>query len=489
MQSTLRKSADPIAAKGDLLVVCVADPPKPLTGPVAAVDSALGGLVARAVKDGEVEGKAGLTALFRAAAGLASPRVVVVGVGAGARDDWRSAGKAAAETASQVKARSVAVVPPESASVADIGALIEGFGVGAYRFDRFKTAGDGPSAPRRLAVHSSVARTADLRRADRVVEAVNGARDLSNTPANHLTPTILAERAKELADGIPGLSCTVLGRARLEKLGAGALLAVAQGSEEPPRMIVLRYRPPDSPRSGEVLGLVGKAVTFDTGGISIKPSGGMEEMKLDMGGGAAVLEGTALVASLGLPVEILTVIPATENMPSGRAVKPGDVVTALNGRTVEIINTDAEGRLILADGLAYAAREGATRLLDMATLTGAIVVALGNVYAGLFGSDPDWTELVRAAADDSGDLAWPMPMHERYRPLIESKVADLANASNKRQAGPVYAAQFLREFTDGLPWCHVDIAGTGMVGGAGTGFGVRLILEVAERLADAGAGD
>ena len=200
-----------------------------------------------------------------------------------------------------------------------------------------------------------------------------------------------------------------------------------------------------------------------------------------------MLEGTALVAALGLPVEILTVIPATENMPSGHAVKPGDVITALNGRTIEIINTDAEGRLILADGLAYAASEGATRLIDMATLTGAIVVALGDVYAGLFGSDPDWTELVRAAAEESGDLSWPMPMHERYRPLIESKVADLANASNKRQAGPVYAAQFLREFTDGLPWCHVDIAGTGMVGGAGTGFGVRLILAVAERLAGAGA--
>jgi leucyl aminopeptidase len=359
--------------------------------------------------------------------------------------------------------------------------------VGAYRFDRFKTGDDAPGGPRRMAVHSAIARTADLRRADRVVQAVNGARDLSNTPGNHLTPTMLAERAKELAEGVPGLTCTVLGRARLEKLGAGALLAVAQGSDEPPRMIVLRYRPPGVTRGGEVLGLVGKAVTFDSGGISIKPSGGMEEMKLDMGGGAAVLEGTALVAALGLPVEILAVIPATENMPSGHAVKPGDVITALNGRTIEIVNTDAEGRLILADGLAYAASEGATRLIDMATLTGAIVVALGDVYAGLFGSDPDWTELVRDAAEESGDLSWPMPMHERYRPLIESKVADLANASNKRQAGPVYAAQFLREFTDGLPWCHVDIAGTGMVGGAGTGFGVRLILEVAERLARAGA--
>ena len=274
----------------------------------------------------------------------------------------------------------------------------------------------------------------------------------------------------------------MLGRSRLEKLGAGALLGVARGSDEPPRLIVLRYRPGTVARPGEVLGLVGKAVTFDSGGISIKPSSGMEEMKLDMGGGAAVLEGAALVAALGLPVEVLAVVPATENMPSGHAIKPGDVLTAMDGRTIEVINTDAEGRLILADGLAYAAGEGATRLIDMATLTGAMVVALGEVYAGLFGSDDDWTALVREAAEESGDLAWPMPMHDRYRPLIESKVADLTNSSNKRQAGAVYAAQFLREFTDGLPWCHLDIAGTGMVDGQGTGYGVRLILAVAERL-------
>jgi leucyl aminopeptidase len=326
-------------------------------------------------------------------------------------------------------------------------------------------------------------RAADLARADRVVAAVNGARDLADTPANHLTPTLLAERARELADAVPGLTCTVLGRSRLEKLGAGALLGVARGSAEPPKMIVLRYRPSDVARPGEVLGLVGKAVTFDTGGISIKPAAHMEDMKLDMGGGAAVLEGAALVAALGLPVEVLAVVPATENMPGGTAMKPGDVVTAMNGRTIEVVNTDAEGRLILADALTYCARQGATRMVDFATLTGAIVVALGEVYAGLFGSDDDWTALVREAAEESGDLAWPMPMHKGYAPLIESRVADLSNSSNKRQAGPVYAAQFLREFTEGLPWCHVDIAGTGMVDGRGTGFGVRLILAVAERLA------
>ncbi len=387
------------------------------------------------------------------------------------------------EPAAGVHAGPVPLVPPDDATARQVGALVEGFGLAAYRFDRFRTAGHGAVPPaERLTVHSPVFRSADARRADRIVEAVNGARDLSNTPANHLTPTILAAHAKALADAIPGLSCTVLGTSKLQKLGAGALLAVAQGSAEPPKLIVLRYRPQSPARPGEVLGLVGKAVTFDTGGISIKPSSGMEEMKLDMGGGAAVLEGAALVAALGLPVELLAVIPATENMPSGTAVKPGDVITALDGHTIEVINTDAEGRLILADALAYAVREGATRMIDMATLTGGIVVALGEVYAGLFGSDAEWTELVRESAEESGDLAWPMPMHERYGHLIKSAVADLANASNKRQASAVYAAQCLREFTGDLPWCHIDIAGTGMIGGKGTGYGVRLILEVAERM-------
>ena len=487
MATTLRKSADPLAAKADLLVVCVPSPPS-LDGPAAAVDAALGGVVARAVKDGEVDGKARSAVVFHAADGVAAPRVVVVGTGDGEGEDWRAAGAAAARAAARVKARSVALAPPPEAGAAEVGALVEGLGTGLYRFDRYKTTGDATKdAPRvgRVAVHSPSVAAGDLRRADLVAAAVNAARDLGNTPSNDLTPTALADHAKALADATPGLTCTVLGRSRLEKLGAGALLGVAKGSDEPPRMIVLRYRPKAVARAGEVLGLVGKAVTFDSGGISIKPSGGMEEMKLDMGGGAAVLEGTALVAALGLPVEILAVVPATENMPSGHATKPGDVLTAMNGRTIEVINTDAEGRLILADALAYAAREGATRMIDFATLTGAIVVALGEVYAGLFGSDDDWTALVREAADASGDLSWPMPLHDRYRPLIESKVADLTNSSNKRQAGPVYAAQFLREFTDGLPWCHVDIAGTGMVNGQGTGFGVRLILAVAERLSGA----
>jgi leucyl aminopeptidase len=486
MHSTVRKSADVASAKADLLVVCVPAGAKRLSGPAAAVDAALGGVLARALKDKEIDGGPGSAARFHTGGALPAPRVVVVGAGGGSAEDWRSAGGATAKSLGRVATRSVALVPPDDTTAAQIGAFVEGLGTGVYRFDRFSTKGEGTTAaPGRLLVHSTTARAADLARADRVVEAVNAARDLVNTPANHLTPTMLADYAREVAAATGGLTCTVLDRARLEKLGAGALLGVAQGSAQPPKLIVLRYKPAKPAHKGEVLGLVGKAVTFDAGGISIKPASRMEEMKMDMGGGAAVLEATALIAALGLPVEILTVIAATENMPSGTAIKPGDVVTAMNGRTIEVINTDAEGRLILADALTYAARQGATRIIDVATLTGAIVVALGEVYAGLFGSDEEWTALVREAADESGDLAWPMPMHERYAPLIESATADLANASNKRQAGSVYAAQFLREFTDGLPWAHVDIAGTGMVGGKGNGFGVRLILAVADRLSAA----
>jgi leucyl aminopeptidase len=271
---------------------------------------------------------------------------------------------------------------------------------------------------------------AELRRAGRLAVAVAAARDLANTPANDLTPTALAQHARALAEATTGLTCTILERRDLQKLGAGALLSVAQGSAEPPKMIVLRYTPKRRAKTREVLGLVGKAVTFDTGGISIKPAAGMEEMKMDMAGGAVVIESIGLIAQLGLPIEVVAVVPATENMPSGTATRPGDVVRAMNGMTIEVINTDAEGRLILADALNYAATvAGATRLVDFATLTGAIVVALGEVYAGLFGSDDAWTHEVRAAGETSGDLCWPMPLHPGYAPLISSKVASSPTGS------------------------------------------------------------
>lgn len=481
--TTTRTVANPLRGRAPLALIVAK--PVALTGVAADADAALGGAIARAVRNGEITGGAGETTVFHGAT-KGPTHVVVVGVGAGeAREDWRRAGAAIAKAAAARRASKLTLALPEGVDAADAEALLIGIAYAGYRFDRFRSKdGDAPApvALEAVAVHGGQLSTARLAALDTIGARVAAARDLENTPGNHLSPPMLAAYAKDLARTVPGLSCTVYGPAQLAKMGAGALLAVAQGSANPAQLIVLRYRP-ERRTSNEVLGLVGKAVTFDSGGISIKPAGGMEDMKMDMGGGAAAIEGIAAIAQLGLPVETLAVIPSAENMPDGLAIKPGDVVTAMNGKTIEVINTDAEGRLILADALTWCARHGATRMLDLATLTGAMVVALGEVYAGLFGSDQEWTDAVRAAGEASGDLAWPMPLHEGYRPLITSSVADLSNAAKKRQAGAVYAAMFLREFTDGLPWCHLDIAGTGMVGDAGTGYGVRLIAELARAMA------
>src|SRR5207248_2154251 len=256
-------------------------------------------------------------------------------------------------------------------------------------------------------------------------------------------------------------------------------------------LIVLRY---EGGGSGPLLGYVGKAVTFDTGGISIKPSSKMQEMKFDMSGGAAVIESLGAIATLGIPVRITAVVPSTENMPSGHAMKPGDIVTAMNGKTIEINNTDAEGRLILADALAYAVEQGAERIVDLATLTGAIIVALGSTHAGLFSNDDAWFSEVEAACSSTGELGWRLPLHPEYFELTKGTVADLVNAAEVRKASSIYAAEFVRQFVDGRPWVHVDIAGTAWnqnrpyVGSGATGFGVRMLVELAERAAAGAVG-
>jgi leucyl aminopeptidase len=482
-----RTTSSPADAKVDLLIVPIPVPAKDLPKEAKALDRTLRGSIAASVADREISGRAGSMAVIHSGGRVAAPRIAVVSVGTGDLDGYRTAGHAAGKRAKALGAKSVAVVTPADCP-ADASCALEGIGLGAYRFDRFRGAPE-KDAPKRnplgkLSLIGGQADRADISWTQGMVDAVNGARDLANTPANHMTPTDLAAHALARADGIAGLTCEVLDRDAIAALGMNSFLSVSQGSAEPPKLIVMRWRPA-APATTEVLGLVGKAVTFDTGGISIKPAGGMDEMKMDMAGGAAVIEAISLIAAQKLAVEVLAVVPATENMPSGTAIKPGDVVTAMNGKTIENRNTDAEGRLILADALTYCARNGASRMVDIATLTGAIVVALGEVYTGLFGSDDEWTDAVRAAGDAGGDICWPMPMHPGYDPLIRSKVADLANAATKRQAGPIYAAQFLREFTDGLPWCHLDIAGTGMAGGAATGTGVRLFAELARSMASA----
>jgi leucyl aminopeptidase len=356
------------------------------------------------------------------------------------------------------------------------------FAAGAYKHER-----DLPPGPARVAVIAPGADRrlleAAVRRGRIVGEAVNFARALANEPGNVLTPREFAARVTAALTEV-GLAVEVLDERALEKLGMRLLLGVARGSAEPPRVIVIRYDPPGAPET-PVLALVGKGVTFDSGGLSIKPADGMDRMKDDMAGGAAVAAAMRAIALLGGGRRVVGIIPATENMPGGRATRPGDVIAGASGTTVEIINTDAEGRLILADALWYAGQLGATHLVDVATLTGACVVALGRWVSGLFGAPGAWVETVRRAADRAGDRVWPMPIYEEAREELRSEIADLVNSAG-RQGGAITGAAFLREFAAGRPWAHLDIAGTAWVEerkpyqpkGA-TGAAVRLLTELA----------
>jgi leucyl aminopeptidase len=367
------------------------------------------------------------------------------------------------------------------------GGFVEGTLLAAYEYTTHKSE---PPEDRRLdqlalSAHHDVSGPVD--RAALIAAAVNGARDLQNGPANDVTPTRMAERASELAAELDTVTVETMGRAAIEAAGMGALAAVARGSAEEPQLITLRHTPAEA--SAPTLGLVGKGVTFDSGGISIKPRAKMSEMKFDMSGGAAVLEATGAIARLGLPVPVVTVIGATENLPDGHAFKPGDILRAKNGTTIEVTDTDGEGRLILADCLVHAVEQGAERLVDVATLTGAIVTTLGNTYAGLFGPDDEWCELVAEAGRRTGEPLWRLPLHEEYAKPLESAYADIVNIVEARKAASITAAEFLRRFTGDVPWAHLDIAGTAWNTGkayapkGGSGWGVRLLIELASSLA------
>jgi leucyl aminopeptidase len=414
-------------------------------------------------------------------------RVLIAGLGK--RDEFdaeraRVAAAAAAGRAKELGAVSLSWAAPDGDGIA--AGLVEGTLLKLYSFDRFKSSrddGDGGIESLEL----TGADDSEVARATVVAGAANAARDLQNLPGNIATPTFLAERAAEIADDYETLEVELLDRDAIVAHGMGAFAAVAQGTVVEPRLIVLRYRP--SGATGPHLGFVGKAVTFDSGGISIKPSAKMQEMKYDMSGGAAVIEATEAIARLELPVTLTAVVPSTENMPSGSAMKPGDIVTAMNGKTIEVNNTDAEGRLILADALAYAIDQGAERVVDLATLTGAVLIALGHTYAGLWSNDDPWFELVSDAGSASGEIGWRMPLHPEYFDLTKGTVADLQNAAEARVAQSNYAAEFLHQFVGETPWVHVDIAGTawGMtrnyVGKGANGFGTRMLIELASRAA------
>jgi leucyl aminopeptidase len=457
----------------------------------AALDGASGGEVTLARSRGDLTGKlydvfaATMTAPFK------TPRVLLVG--AGSRGDFtadhlRRIAITGALAARQRRLARIAVVhrvgtpvtPEDAAQVIAEGVCLANFDGGAYR------TGPAPSwieaAQVRVPGDETSVRDA-LERGHILGDLSNQARTLANAPGNELTPRVFADRAAAIAKE-SGLTCEVLDEKRIAELKMGMVLGVARGSQEPPRLVVLRHDPQHAV-PGVVLGLVGKGVTFDTGGISIKPADNMDKMKDDMSGGAAVICAMSALARLEAPVRAVAVIPMTENMPGGKAVKPGDVLTSAEGKTVEIINTDAEGRLVLGDGLWYARQLGATHLVDVATLTGACVVALGKTTTGLFGTPAGWVEAVRRASARAGDRSWPMPVFDDYKDQLKSEIADFTNTGG-RPGGAITAAIFLKEFTGDLPWVHLDIAGTAWAEEAKpyqpkgpTGVAVRTLVELA----------
>jgi leucyl aminopeptidase len=419
-------------------------------------------------------------------------------VGLGKQADFtperaRVAAATAQERALEIGTAALCWAAPELAVCA---ALVEGTVLADYRFDRHKSAAtESPGAPAKhlrelivaAAAEDSGGAAAELERsvseAAIVAEAVNAARDLQNRPANDLTPTALVAHARALADQVEGLSVESEGREGLLARGMGAFAAVAQGSEQEPALITLRYEHPQA--RGPLLGLVGKAVTFDSGGISLKPGPKMSEMKFDMSGGAAVIEAVGAIARLGLPVKLVGVVGATENLPSGGAVKPGDIVTAAAGKTIEVNNTDAEGRLVLADCLHHAVSLGAEQIVDLATLTGAVIVALGSTYAGVIANDDELAQRIAAAGERSGEIVWRLPLHAEYDELIKGRYGDLNNAPEERKAGTIVGGAFLSNFVGETSWAHLDIAGSAWDLGrayapkSASGYGVRLLVELA----------
>lgn len=430
-----------------------------------SINSLTDGWVDDLYASGEFKGKALETALLYRPSGLRCAKLLLIGGGkasAFGHAELRRAIGAAARLLKGKGCRTLAVaLDAPFAATEHVAACAEGAVLGDYETDRYKTEGKDERKPLDRLFVAVPGISPELEQAalrGRILaESQNFTRDLVNEPANLLPPLELAERARRMAAEC-GLECEILDRDRMAHLGMGALLGVAAGSQQPPALIIVRYKP-EAPAGEAHLGLVGKGVTFDTGGISIKPSENMEKMKYDMAGGAAVLGAMRAMAQLKPPIAVTAFIPAVENMPGGRAQRPGDIVTTLSGKTVEVLNTDAEGRLILADAITYAKRLGCTHLVDVATLTGAIVVALGFVNVGVFSNNDALREQLLAASRTAGEKMWPMPLDDEYKEALKSAFADIPNVGN-RWGGAITAAMFLKEFVESTPWVHLDIAGT-----------------------------
>ena len=488
------KPVNEIDAEG--LAVAVFKDEKADGGLLKSLDKAAGGLISDVTKSEEFTGKEGETAYFHVSGnGLKARRLLLIGCGD--RGSYKSAqitqlGGTAARFLRSKNVKTIAVVPraeldaERAAQMVVVGAIM-----GMFELDKYRTK---DKENRELKSVTVVVEGADKKAVQRGAErgriigdSINFTRDLANEPGAYMTPTIMADRAKKVAKEF-GLSFDVLDQKQMEKLGMGSLLGVSRGSDEPPKLIVMKYKPAKS-SSKELLALVGKGITFDSGGISLKPGENMELMKYDMTGAATVIGTMRAIAQLKPSVSVLGVAPCSENLPSGKATKPGDVLRAMSGKTIEVINTDAEGRLVLADAIAYAKKLGATKIIDMATLTGAVSIALGDVNTAILGTDQELIGEVIASGVEVGEKFWQLPLDAEYTKQIKSDIADIKNVGGKK-AGTITAAAFLKEFAEETPWAHLDIAGTAWGDPATpyrskgpTGVAVRTLVEFIERSA------
>ena len=486
----LHSAGRPAEIDADLLVLLAAGP-----APDLALDAALGGRLGRLVGTEELKTDRGQALLLHLGGEIAAPRLIVVGIGVRADVDaeaLRAAGADAARAGAGVGGTIAFSLDPSLplALDAQAAALAEGLVLAGFDLARWKSRKKEPPPFTRLVLlGGNDAAVAAAARSTTIAGWVNRARTLVAAPPNELTPEAVGDEAMDIAERFDEVTAVVLEPDELAAQGFGGIVAVGGASGNGPRLATLHYRP-QAATTGIRLGLVGKAVTFDSGGYFLKPSSQIAAEKADMAGGAAVLAALGAIAELRLPIEVIAVVPAAENALGADAYRPGDILTMASGTTVEISNPDAEGRLLLADALTHVQRLGATHLVDVATLTGAVITALGDFYAGVFANDDEWRETILAAGETSGDRVWPLPLDPRYRSMVESQLADLRNSpAGKTRAVLLYSAYFIREFVGDGPWAHVDIAGTRLIEDARgyyrpgpTGYGVRLLVELATRL-------
>lgn len=506
MEQILARTGEIHGESVDVFVLNLFEKTKDLTEPVRFLDQSFHEVIHRVLQENNFKGKALETHLVYLISKqgtdstLTAKAVLLMGLGKKEEFNLETLRRAAGKAAKEISRRgftSFATLLPGTNRPGEAQALVEGTLLGLYKFDPYKSKKeeDTKKIDRMILICAGGQRLEEveeeIRTARIISESVNFARDLINTPANLMTPSELANQARQMAEACH-LRCQILTEKEISDLKMGALLAVARGSEEPPRFVILEHDPKQV-ANGKVqidhavrdtIVLAGKGVTFDSGGISLKPSKGMYQMKTDMSGAAVVIATLQAVARLDLPLHVVGLIGATENLPSGKATKPGDVITSLSGTTIEILDTDAEGRLVLADALAYAKRYNPQAVIDLATLTGACAITLGRVAAGMMGNDKSLLEKIRQAGETSGERVWELPLWEDYRELAKSKIADLKNITEDVGAGTIMGGAFLSYFAEGYPWVHLDIANVARnfeekpyIPEGGTGFGVRLLVE------------